>query len=105
MSAPNIDQRTLQTIIHRNVSVGSQLYTDDHHGYCGLDGVLYQYKSVKHSAREYINGMVYTNGIESVWAVLKRGYNGVYHNWSVKHCRSYVNEFAFRLNKENCNKE
>ena len=49
--------------------------------------------------------MAYTNGIESVWSVLKRGYNGVYHNWSKKHCRAYVNEFAFRLNDGNCERD
>ena len=46
--------------------------------------------------------MAHTNGIESVWAVMKRGYNGVYHNWSKKHCTQYVNEFTFRLNEGNC---
>ena len=45
--------------------------------------------------------MAHTNGIESVWAVLKRGYNGVYHQWSKKHMRRYVNEFVFRLNEGN----
>lgn len=45
--------------------------------------------------------MAHTNGIESVWAVLKRGYNGVYHNGSAKHCQRYVNEFTFRLNDGN----
>ena len=49
-----------------------------------------------------MNGMAHTNGIESVWAVMKRGYNGVYHNWSMKHTQRYVNEFAFRLNDGNC---
>ena len=39
------------------------------------------------------------SGIESVWAVLKRGYNGVYHQWSAKHMARYVNEFTFRLNE------
>ena len=34
---------------------------------------------VNHSAKEHVNGMAHTNGIESVWAVLKRGYSGVYH--------------------------
>ena len=46
--------------------------------------------------------MAHTNGIESVWAVLKRGFNGTYHNWSEKHCDRYVDEFAFRLNEGNC---
>jgi hypothetical protein len=38
---------------------------------------------------------------ESVWAVLKRGVYGVYHQVSAKHLGRYVNEFAFRLNEGN----
>lgn len=38
------------------------------------------------------------DGIESVWAVMKRGINGVYHHVSKKHLGRYVNEFTFRLN-------
>lgn len=45
-----------------------------------------------------VNGMASTNGIESVWAVLKRGLNGVYHQISKKHLPRYVDEFTFRLN-------
>ena len=43
----------------------------------------------------------HTNSIESVWAVLKRGYYGVYHSMSGKHLRRYVDEFTFRLNEGN----
>ena len=78
------------------------VYTDDHRGYSGVGKEFYEHKTVNHSAREYVKGMAHTNGIESVWAVLKRGYNGVYHNWSMKHMTRYVNEFAFRLNDGNC---
>jgi len=43
----------------------------------------------------------FTNSIESVWAVLKRGIYGVYHQVSAKHLARYVDEFAFRLNQGN----
>ena len=33
-----------------------------------------------------------------MWAVLKRGINGVFHHISPKHTERYVDEFAFRLN-------
>ncbi len=88
------DAQTLQGEIHENVM--------PNRSYLGL-GVAYNYQSVKHSAKEYVNGMGYTNGIESVWAVLKRGYNGVYHNWGKKHAHRYVDEFSFRLNDGNGN--
>jgi hypothetical protein len=51
------------------------------------------------SAGEYRRGNVTTNGIESVFSVLKRGLIGVYHHASPKHLGRYVNEFAFRLNE------
>nr|VFK15323.1 MAG: ISXO2-like transposase domain-containing protein [Candidatus Kentron sp. LPFa] len=45
--------------------------------------------------------MAHTNGIESVRAVLKRGYNGVYHYIGTKHLSRYVDEFIFHLNQGN----
>jgi len=87
--------------IHANVEVGSQLYTDDHMVFNDLDGLFYGHESVNHSAGEYKRGAAHTNGIESVWAVLKRGLHGVYHHASPKHLARYVDEFAFRLNEGN----
>lgn len=40
-------------------------------------------------------------GVESVWAVFKRGIYGVYHHISPKHIGRYTSEFAFRLNEGN----
>ena len=44
---------------------------------------------------------VTTNGVESVFAVMKRGLHGVYHHASRKHLARYVDEFTFRLNDGN----
>ena len=42
--------------------------------------------------------MAHTNGIESFWAMLKRGYHGTYHQMSPKHLDRYVTEFSGRHN-------
>ena len=47
---------------------------------------------------QFADGDITTNRIESIWAVLKRGYRGVYHYMSKKHLERYIKEFVFRLN-------
>lgn len=69
--------------------------------YNGLHGLFFSHDAINHGAGEYRRGNVTTNGIESVWAVLKRGVHGVYHQISKKHTGRYVDEFAFRLNEGN----
>ena len=97
---PNTRTETIEREVFQGVESGATLYTDEHEVYRQL-GERYQHKIVRHSVKEFVNGMASTNGIESVWAVLKRGYNGVYHQWSAKHLGRYVNEFTFRLNEGN----
>ncbi len=94
---PDTTSRTLNREVWRNVERGSTVYTDDHYGYNNLDR-HFNHESVNHTKWQFADGDVTTNGIESVWAVLKRGYKGVYHHWSCKNMRRYVNEFVFRLN-------
>nr|VFK51604.1 MAG: ISXO2-like transposase domain-containing protein [Candidatus Kentron sp. TUN]VFK54028.1 MAG: ISXO2-like transposase domain-containing protein [Candidatus Kentron sp. TUN]VFK63460.1 MAG: ISXO2-like transposase domain-containing protein [Candidatus Kentron sp. TUN] len=89
------------SMVSENVETGSTVYSDEHQGYVGLNLIGYVHQSVNHRTKEFVNEMVHTNGIESVWAVLKRGYNGVYHYMSVKHLPRYVSEFTFRLNQGN----
>ena len=57
-----------------------------------LQRANYTHQGVKHSAKKYVNGTAHTNGIESVWALLKRGYTGTYHHFSFKHLQRYLNE-------------
>lgn len=82
---------------HRNVQVGSTIHTDESAIYNRVGGLLYQHETINHGAGEYVRGAVTTNGIESVFAVMKRGIHGVYHHTSPKHLHRYVGEFAFRL--------
>ncbi len=92
---------TLHKEIHDNIEPGAALYTDEHGGYASIGGLWYKHETINHSAGEYVRDKVFTNGIESVWAVLKRGLHGVYHHASEKHLARYVNEFTFRLNDGN----
>ena len=89
-------KQTLQGIIHRFVEQGGTVYTDEHRGYQGLQG--YRHETVNHSVGQYVNLWATTNGIESFWSLLKRGYHGTYHQMSVKHLHRYINEFAGRNN-------
>lgn len=98
---PDTGLETIQNEIHGSVEVGTQLCTDEHGAYSDLDGLYFDHATVNHGAGEYVRGAAHTNGIESVWAVLKRGLHGVYHHASAKHLFRYVDEFTWRLNEGN----
>ena len=40
--------------------------------------------------------MAHTNGIESVWSMVKRGYEGIYHHMSEQQLHRYLYEFGGR---------
>ncbi|MCB2263599.1 MAG: IS1595 family transposase [Candidatus Thiosymbion ectosymbiont of Robbea hypermnestra] len=88
------DAPTLQSFIEDHAQEGATVYTDEHKSYQGMTG--YKHEAVNHSAKEFVRGMAHTNGIESFWSLLKRGYYGVYHYMSNKHLNRYINEFSFR---------
>lgn len=90
---------TLKGFIKDNVPVGAYVTTDEHAAYRGLRADGYKHHAVNHSAGEYVRHFcIHTNGIESFWALLKRGHYGIYHYMSAKHLHRYVNEFSFRQN-------
>ena len=71
---------------------------DTHGGYIGLNGAGYNHIRINHSAGEYVRDMAHTNGIDSFWPLLKRGYIGIYHYMSAKYLHRYVKEYSFRHN-------
>ena len=89
------DATTLQGFVGRHAEPGATVYTDDHGGY---EGMPFDHATVKHSLSEYVNGDIHTNGIESLWSMLKRAHKGTFHKLSPKHLDRYVQEFAARHN-------
>ena len=92
---PDIRKPTLQEFVRENVDPGTTVYTDDLKSYLG---VVKDHGTVNHSARQYVDGMAHTNGIESFWATLKKAYHGTYHHFSHKHLDRYVDQFVGKHN-------
>ena len=92
----DITAETLTGFVYDASGEDAQIYTDDAKAYQALKRAAHD--TVKHSAKEYVNGMAHINGMESFWALLKRGYYGTYHKMSKQHLQRYVNEFVGRHN-------
>jgi transposase-like protein len=115
----NVERETLLNAIENQVEKGAMIYSDEARQYLTLKEHGYKHESINHSIGEYVkhkdkrkgkrgsakkivDEMATTNGIESVWALLKRGFYGTYHKFSKKYLQGFVNESVFRLNEGSC---
>ena len=89
-------QLLMETEILFTVEEGSIIYSDEGRVFHNLSE-WYEHYTVNHKRGEYVRGDVTTNGMESVWSILKRAHKGIYHSWSRKHMHRYLNEVAWRL--------
>lgn len=89
------DGPTLQAFVHERTDPSAMVYTDEAAAYNRLNR---PHESVAHSVGEYVRDQAHTNGMESFWSLLKRGYIGIYHWMSFKHLGRYVAEFEGRHN-------
>ena len=89
------DAATLQGFVREHTAPGATVYTDDATAYVSLP---FNHATVKHSLSEYVKGDIHTNGIESLWSMLKRAHKGTFHKLSPKHLDRYVQEFAGKHN-------
>ena len=91
---PATNKPTLDPFVRRRIAEGAMVYTDEATVYANLPN----HAAVRHSVGEYVRGQAHTNGMESFWATLKRGFEGTYHQMSPKHLGRYVAEFEGRHN-------
>ena len=93
--AQSIDRDELQEFVLEQSGQDAEVFTD---GAAAYKGMPRTHSSVNHSMGEYVRERAHTNGIESFWAMLKRGFQGTFHKMSPKHLDRYINEFAGRHN-------
>ena len=89
------DAPTLQGFVADHAAPDATVYSDDASAYQGMP---FNHATVTHSLAEYVRGDVHTNGIESLWSMMKRAHKGTFHKLSPKHLDRYVQEFAARHN-------
>lgn len=95
----NVNRYTLHEFIHKSTKGDAEaIYTDEHKGYKGIADSDTRHETVNHRKEEWVHGDVHTNGIESVWSLLKRSIVGSYHKVSVKHLDAYLDELEHRFN-------
>lgn len=94
-----VDKQKLHDFIHKTTLPETEnIYTDEHPGYRGIQDHDTFHGTVNHSQEEWVHGDIHTNGIESVWSLLKRSIVGAYHKVSVKHLDAYLDELEHRFN-------
>ena len=89
-------RETLHGEIRCQVESGSEVMTDAHRSYMGLDAE-YIHQFTDH-AETYVRGNVHTNGIENFWSLLKRSIKGTYVSVEPFHLFRYLDEQSFRFN-------
>ena len=94
---PETAKARLTHFVEGHVEPAAIKYTDENPAYSSLSN----HESVKHSVGEYVRGQAHINGMESFWAMVKRGYDGTFHHVSEQHLHRYINEFAGRHNVRN----
>jgi|CXWL01.1.fsa_nt_gi transposase-like protein len=101
---PKVSADAVGRMMFHNIDrEASRLMTDEHAAYKKISAML-PHDVIRHKS-EYVRGEVHTQGIESFWAVLKRGLVGTYHSVDAGYLNQYVQEFAFRANTRHISDE
>jgi transposase-like protein len=95
---PTIRANTLRGAMARNISLESNLMTDESKMYTYIGHNFASHGTVVHSNREYVRGEIHTNTVEGYFSILKRGIYGIYQHVSEAHLNRYLSEFDFRYN-------
>lgn len=92
---PAVDKATLQDFVVENTTEDTVVYSDEASAY---QGIPRYHIPLNHSVGEFVRDQAHTNGMESFWSMVDRGFMGIYHHMSPKHLHRYISEFQGRHN-------
>ncbi len=93
---PDASATTINAFLEQNVAKTARLLTDDALTY-KHSASAYAREAVNHK-KEYVNGDVHINGIETLWGHIKRSLAGIQKVVSKKELQAYLDVFAFHYN-------
>jgi transposase-like protein len=91
-----VTAKNLRDHVEKHVASNTVIMTDGFASYNGIGEGFEGHETVNHMAGEYARGEVFTNTVESWFALLKRGVYGTFHHVSDQHLDRYIGEFSFR---------
>ncbi len=94
---PNTGKWTLIKQIKDHVDPKARVISDEWGGYTQISKYGYRHDVVRHK-ETYVDRDIYTQNVEGLWSILKRGIYGVYRIVSKKYLQAYVDEYAWRYN-------
>lgn len=78
---------------NRRFNPQARVIIDEYYGYTQLKRHGYNHEFVTHKDT-YVVGDIYTQNVENLWSILKRGIYGVYKVVSKKYLQAYIDEYA-----------
>jgi transposase-like protein len=97
MAIPNVTGDRIEKAVRDYIDTDAEMViADEFNSYTQL-AAEFTLERINHS-REYVRGEIHTQGIESLWAIVKRQANGTHHRMSPQYLPLYLGEIAYRFN-------
>lgn len=93
---PKLNQGDMRKVLRNNVAADTHLRTDESTLYGTMRHTFASHEKVNHGKDEYVRGDAYTNTVEGVFSIFKRGMIGTYQHCGEQHLQRYLSEFDFR---------
>jgi len=94
---PNITAATIKKAVHQYVDTDAETVVADQLNSYNQLAAEFTLERIDHN-REYVRGQIHTQGIESIWAVVKRQVQGTHHKMSPQYLPLYLDEISYRFN-------